>query len=107
MSAAVAAGLAKDQRSARRNMEWIIENHAPELKARWLRERRGGIKGWFYFLRTYGFEERLEVRRMKDIRPQKPVNVRTEEPNSTFQRGNRHDRFEEKFDTGPEGHRSN
>ena len=64
-SAAVAAGLAKDEITARRQMEFIIEGHADTLKARWLRERGGGIKGWLYFLRTFGFEERLEVKRIE------------------------------------------
>src|SRR5688572_13426205 len=68
VSAAMAAGLAKDGRSARRNMEHIIEHHAAELKARWLRERGGGVEGWLYFLRTYGFEERVEVRRIRPTR---------------------------------------
>ncbi len=63
-SAAVAAGLARTEPEARRNMDRIIEKHAAELKARWLRERGGGIKGWLYFLRSFGFEERLVVRRL-------------------------------------------
>src|SRR5689334_2544084 len=46
MSAAVAAGLARNEAEARKNMDLIIEQHALELKARWLRERGGGIKGW-------------------------------------------------------------
>jgi hypothetical protein len=64
VSAAIAGGLAKDPASARRDMERIIEKYPQELKARWLRERHGGIKGWLCFLRSYGFEERLVVRRI-------------------------------------------
>jgi hypothetical protein len=64
MSAAVAAGLAPNERSARQNMEKIIAEHPDVLKAKWLRERGGGIKGWLCFLRTYGFEEKLQVRRI-------------------------------------------
>ena len=64
MSAAVAAGLARNEQEARRNIDNIIEHHAVELKARWMYERGGGIKGWLYFLRSYGFEERLVVRRI-------------------------------------------
>ncbi len=63
MSAAVAAGLAPDEPWARHHMESILEHDAAKLKGQWLRERGGGIKGWHYFLRTYGYEERLEVRR--------------------------------------------
>jgi hypothetical protein len=64
MSAAVAAGLARNEAEARKNMDRIIEQHGLELKARWLRERGGGIKGWLCFLRSFGFEERLVVRRL-------------------------------------------
>ena len=67
MSAAVAAGLAPDELWARQNMETILERGAAKLKAKWLRERGGGIKGWYYFLRTYGYEERLEVRRRTNL----------------------------------------
>jgi|KBSSwiStaDraftv2_1062776.scaffolds.fasta_scaffold218428_3 hypothetical protein len=63
VSAAVAAGLAPDELWARQNMEAILERDAGKLKGQWLRERGGGIKGWHYFLRTYGYEERLEIRR--------------------------------------------
>ena len=63
-TAAVKAGLAPDETSARSNIEEIIERHAQELKSQWLRERGGGIKGWLYFLRTFGFEEHLAVRRI-------------------------------------------
>ena len=64
ISAAIAAGLARNEAEARKNMDRIIELHAFELKARWLRERGGGIKGWLYFLRSFGFEEHLVVRRV-------------------------------------------
>ncbi len=64
MSAAVAAGLARSEADARKNMDNIIEQHAFELKAQWLRERGGGIKGWLYFLRSFGFEEKVVVRRL-------------------------------------------
>ena len=64
MSAAVAAGLARTEADARKNMDNIIEQHAFELKAQWLRERGGGIKGWLYFLRSFGFEEKVVVRRL-------------------------------------------
>ena len=62
-SAAVPAGLAVDTTEARRNMEEIILKHADKLKRRWFYERGGGAKGWKYFLRTFGFEEVLIVRR--------------------------------------------
>jgi hypothetical protein len=79
MSAAVNAGLATNQATARRKMEQIIENHGPELKAQWLRERGGGIKGWLCFLRTYGFEERLEVRRIRETQqPKRSRKTRSE-----------------------------
>jgi hypothetical protein len=64
-SAAVAAGLARDESAARRNIEKIIERNAEALKLAWMRERQGGIKGWLYFLRTYGYEEVLVVRRLE------------------------------------------
>ncbi len=63
-TAAVAAGLATTKSEAQENMGSIIERHASELKASWLHARGGGIKGWIYFLRTFGFEERLVVRRV-------------------------------------------
>jgi hypothetical protein len=69
MSAAVAAGLAPDELWARQNIETILERDAGKLKTQWLRERGGGIKGWHYFLRTYGYEERLEIRRKLPICP--------------------------------------
>jgi hypothetical protein len=49
MSAAVAAGLASNEQSARQNMEKIIAQHPDVLKAKWLRERDGGIKGLVVF----------------------------------------------------------
>jgi hypothetical protein len=64
MSAAVAAGLAATEHEARENMEEILESSAHNLKMQWLRQRGGGIKGWLYFLRSYGFEEALVVRRI-------------------------------------------
>lgn len=64
MSAAVAAGLARTEAEARRNMLDIIEKHPEELKAKWLYERHGGIKGWRYFLRSYGYEEATVVRKI-------------------------------------------
>ncbi len=65
MSAAVSAGLAANEAAARREMEEILEKHAPALKAQWLRQRGGGIKGWLCFLRTYGYQERLVVQRIR------------------------------------------
>jgi hypothetical protein len=73
MSAAVCAGLARTEAEARKTMDRIIGQHAPELKAQWLRQRGGGIKGWIYFLRSFGFEERVVVSRMDAVRPQVAV----------------------------------
>jgi hypothetical protein len=71
VSAAIAAGLADDERIAAQDMERIIEQHMARLKTWWLRERGGGIRGWLCFLRSYGFEERLEARRIeKDAKDQ-------------------------------------
>jgi hypothetical protein len=67
MSAAVAAGLARSEAEARKNMDCLLEQSAFELKAGWRRERGGGIKGWFYFLRSFGFEERLIVKRIDTV----------------------------------------
>lgn len=64
MSAAVAAGLARTEAEARRNMEEILEKDALRLKDKWIRERFGGVKGWHCFLRTFGFEERLVVQKV-------------------------------------------
>lgn len=61
-SAAVAAGLATNEAEARRNIESILAEHGVALKSAWLRERGGGIKGWRYFLRTFGYEETLVIR---------------------------------------------
>jgi hypothetical protein len=82
MSAALSAGLARSEAEARKSMDRIIEQHAPELKAQWLRQRGGGIKGWLYFLRSFGFEERVVVRRIDPGRP--PVSVFTHVERSTF-----------------------
>jgi hypothetical protein len=70
MSAAVRAGLARSEAEARKSMDRIIEQYAPELKAQWLRQRGGGIKGWLSFLRSFGFEERVVVSRIDASRPQ-------------------------------------
>ena len=69
MSAALHAGLARSEAEARKNMDRIIEQHAAELKTAWLRQRGGGIKGWLYFLRSFGFEERVVVRRIDPAEP--------------------------------------
>jgi hypothetical protein len=61
VSAAVAAGLARTEDDARKNMEQILEKHGLELRAEWLRKRGGGIRGWLSFLRACGFQEQLVV----------------------------------------------
>lgn len=64
-AAAIAAGLAKNKEEAMTRMRTIIQAGADRLKERWLIERGGGVKGWHYFLRTYGFEEKLVVQRIR------------------------------------------
>lgn len=70
ISAAIAAGLAKTAQQARREMERIIEENPAALKEKWFYERHGGVKGWRYFLRSYGYEEATVVRKITHLESQ-------------------------------------